>query len=187
MRRCRFQRHRSQWLQPRAIHGRLQGTTVSHSTMNTRAPSPVSQRSPTGSQTRTCCSITSTVIISWACLTEGVGALVRFRRKGETLTKKPGTTREATRSDRAPQRTRTGQPERPTGKARRRRPNRADPTSPSLGSWNVMPAVGRKQLYLSVLSAGPSLHGFWVGARGQCTKPCRPLRRHLRALTLPPF
>ena len=128
-RRCRFQRRRSQWLQPRAIHGRLQGTTVSHSTMNTRAPSPVSQRSPTGSQTRTCCSITSTVIISWACLTEGVGTLVRFRRKGETLTKKPGTTREATRSDRAPQRTRTGQPERPTGKARRRRPDRADPTS----------------------------------------------------------
>ena len=120
---------RSQWLQPRAIHVRLQGTTVSHSTMNIRAPSPVSQRSSTGSQTRTCCSITSTVIISWACLTEGVGALVRFRRKGETLTKKPGTTREPTRSDRAPQRTRTGQPERPTGKARRRRPDRADPTS----------------------------------------------------------
>ena len=48
-----------------------------------------------------------------------------------------------------------------------------------------MPAIGRKQLYLSVLSAGflgrcPSLLGSRV-------KPSRLFRRHLRALTLSPF
>ena len=147
--------------------------------MNTRAPSTVSQRSPTGSQTRTC-----TVIISWACLTEVVGELVCFRRKGETLTKKPGTTREATRSDRAQQRTRTGQPERPAGKARRRRPDRADPTSLPLELERD--ARGRQE---TTLPFRPECRPFFARfqGQGQCTKPSRLLRRHLRALTLTPF
>ena len=171
MRRCGFQRRRPQWLQPRAIHGRLQGTTGSHSTMNTRAPSPVSQRSPTGSQTRTCCSITTTVIISWACLTEGVGALVRFRRKGETLTKKPGTTREATRSDkhhRGPRRANQSDQQAKQGDADQTEPTR----HPSLGSWNVMPAVGREQLLLfRSLSAGPSCTVLGSAPEGSALNP----------------
>ena len=36
--------------------------------------------------------------------------------------------------------------------AQKQNADQTEPTRhPSLGSWNVMPAVGRKQLYLSVL------------------------------------
>ena len=106
----------------------------------------------------------------------GVGALVRFKCNEETHPKKQGTTRETSRSDKG-QGTRTGQPERPTGKARKRRPDRANPTSLP---WELeRDARGRQETTLLFRSEGAGswvgalclLLGSWVGARGQCTEP----------------
>ena len=119
--------------------------------------------------------ITTIATVSWAYLTEmpvlGVGCPCPLH---DVIKNTPGKTWDDSGSNQERQGTRTGQPERPTGTETKRTPGRADPTSLPFGSWNVMPAVGREQLYLSDLRrflGRCSLHGSRVGARGQCTDP----------------
>ena len=74
----------------------------------------------------------------------GVGAPVRFKHNEET----PG--------DRGP-----GLANQSDQQAKQGNADQTEPTRhPSHGSWNVMPAVGREKLYLSVFDCA----GSWVGA-----------------------
>ena len=135
----------------------------------------------------------------WSYLTKTCRFLGRCPCPYQTLQRKhPRRNRDDQGSSQERQGTRTGQPEQPTGTETKRRPGRADPTC--LPRELERDARGRQgttqpeQHNLSVFESAGSwvgalclLLGSRVGARVQCTEPSRLLRRHLRALTLPPF